>query len=296
MKRAGYVGVVGLPNVGKSTWVNYAVGAKIGITSNRPQTTRKNVMGILTEDDTQIVFIDSPGFIQSEKGLNSFLESQWKQVIEEVDVLIFVFSLDSREESLKRCLKVMDSVNTPKFAVISKTDLNQKDKELRLEEAFHRRNIIFAKSRRKGRSEKLECTRDLIKDLFPLMPEQEQFFYDPEVYTTQTLRDLSGEIILENVFRFLSKEIPYETSIAVRSFKEKPSTYVIHADVCVSKERYKKIIVGRGGETIRRIGIEARRSMEREFGRKIFLDLNVKEKKEWNKNDRGLMEFGYGGV
>lgn len=292
-KKAGYIGVVGLPNAGKSSLVNHITRAKVSITSNKPQTTRKNITGILTQDETQYVFVDAPGFIQSEKGLNSFLETEWKKVIEDVDVLVFAFSLDSKKESFERILDMMESVNKPKVALITKTDLDFPNREVIIENALRSKGIKYFKSKRKGKTHKLEVTQGFLEELEEHLPKVDEFYFDKELYTTQTLRELAKETILESMFRFLNNEIPYEVGVVVRDFEEKPNIYKVYADVVVSKERYKKIVVGKGGQNIKKLGTLARKSMEHEFGTKVFLDLRVKDKEDWNKKPRLLKEMGY---
>jgi len=294
--KAGYIGVVGLPNVGKSTLVNHLTRAKVCITSNKPQTTRKNIMGVMTKDKSQFVFVDSPGFIQAEAGLNSFLESEWRKVIDDVDTLIFVISMDSKKESFERTLEMIDTVSKNKIALLTKTDLNLPEREIIVEHALRDRGIPLFKSKRKGKSESLDITPGFLDALEESLPEVEAFYYDSEIYTTQSLRELSSEIVLENVFRFLNNELPYETGVQIIDFKEEPNIYKIYAEIIVSRERYKKIIVGKGGESIKRIGTLSRKSLESEFGMKVFLDLRVKCKEGWNKNNKNLKELGYAEV
>ena len=291
--KAGYVGVVGLPNVGKSTLVNHICGAKVGITSNKPQTTRRNILGIKTTDEAQMIFVDSPGFIQSEKGLNSFLESEWKRVLEDVDGLVFVISLDSKKESVEKTFMLMDTARKPFVVVITKTDLNQSDYQMALEEELKRRKVTYYTSRRKGRSESLAITDKFLEKVLSFMPEADGFYYDKDLYTTQTMRELTSECVLENIFRVLEDELPYESGVMVRDFKEESNIYKIYADVIVSKDRYKGIIVGKGGQTIKKIGMQTRIALEQEFQKKVFLELNVKVKPDWNKKSGGLKELGY---
>jgi GTP-binding protein Era len=291
--KAGYVGVVGLPNTGKSTLVNHLCGAKVGITSNKPQTTRKNILGVKTNKDQQVVFVDSPGFIQAEKGLNAFLESQWRRVLEDVDALVFVVSLDSKKESVERIFTMIETINKPYMVVITKTDLKESERLFVLEEELKRRNITYYKSKRLGKTQNLSLSPKFMESLSFVLPETDHFYYDQDIYTTQTLRDLSSEIILETVFRNLSNELPYESCVVVRDFKDEGSLYKIYADILVSKDRYKKIVIGRGGQTIKRIGMESRKTLEKEFSNKIFLDLNVKVKENWNKLSSQLREAGY---
>ena len=292
--KAGYIGIVGLPNVGKSTLVNYLCGAKVGITSNKPQTTRKNILGVKSTDTEQMIFIDSPGFIQAEKGLNSYLESQWRRVLEDVDALVFVFSLDSKKESLDRIFTMMDTITKPYVVVITKTDLNLAERQYLIEEELNKKGITHFTSKRLGKTQRLSLSSKFLETLSLFLPETGHFYFDSDIYTTQNLRELSSEIVLESVFRNLSDELPYETCVSIRDFKdEQGRIYKIYADIIVSKERYKKIIIGKGGKTIKLIGTEARMSLEREFSTKIFLDLNVKVKEDWNKKSVKLREVGY---
>lgn len=291
--KSGYVGVVGLPNVGKSTFVNYVINAKVSITSNKPQTTRKNVMGVLTNENSQMIFIDSPGFIQSSEGLNSFLETEWRRVLDDVDVLVFLIGLDSKKESFEKTLEMIDTIKKNKMVLVTKTDLNLPEREFLIEEELRKRNLKYFKSRRKGKTDRLEISGDILAELNSYMPETNFFYYGKDMYTPQTMRDLSSEVILESIFRFLSDEIPYETCVQIRDFKENQSLFKIYADVVVSKDRYKKIIIGKGGETIKKIGMMSRKSLEMEFGQKIFLDLKVKCKEGWNKKSVFLKEMGY---
>ena len=291
--KAGYIGVVGLPNVGKSTLVNYLCGAKVGITSNKPQTTRKNILGIKTSENQQVIFVDSPGFIQAEKGLNAFLESQWRRVLEDVDGLVFVISLDSRKESVERIFRMIETMNKPFLVVITKTDLRESERLFLLEEELKKRNINYFKSKRLGKTQNLSLSSKFLEMLSHMLPETDHFYYESDIYTTQNLRDLSSEIILETVFRNLSHELPYESCVMVRDFKDEKNLYKIYADIFVSKKRYKKIVVGRGGQTIKKIGMESRKTLEKELLAKIFLDLNVKVKESWNKKSSQLRDVGY---
>ncbi len=293
-KKAGYIGVVGLPNVGKSTLVNHLTKTKVCITSNKPQTTRKNILGVLTKNQSQFIFIDSPGFIQTKSGLNSFLESEWKKVIEGTQTLIFVFAVDSKKESFQRTLDMVDSIKNKKIAMITKTDLGFYEREIIIQGQLEKRGIPFFKARREGKSENLKITDGFLDHLENQLPEVKEFYYDKEIYTTQTLRELSTEIILENIFRYLSDELPYETGVQLIKFQEFSNIYKIYAEIIVSKERYKKIIVGKNGSTIKKIGTLSRKSLEVEFGIKVFLDLRVKLKKAWNKDINLLKELGYG--
>ena len=291
--KAGYIGIVGLSNVGKSTLVNHLCGAKVCITSNKPQTTRKNILGIRTTGDEQMILVDSPGFIQAEKGLNAFLESQWRSVLEDVDGLVFVISLDSRKESIERIFTMIQTIKKPFLVIITKIDLKEIEKLSLLEKELKKRKVKYFKSKRLGKTQNLSLSPKFFECLSEMLPETGHFYYDPDIYTTQTLRDLVREIILETIFRNLSNELPYESCVSIRNFQDEKTLYKIYADILVSKERYKKIVVGKGGQTIKKIGMESRKILEKEFSKKIFLDLNVKFKEDWNKKSAQLREAGY---
>lgn len=291
--KCGYVAVVGLPNAGKSTLVNTLVGERVSIVSSKPQTTRQKITGVFTDKNSQIIFLDAPGFIQSESGLNKFIQTEWESSIEEADVILGVLNIDADSEShIERVIENLKSVTKPKFAFINKVDLKKDIQRLfMIEEKLRQADIPYLF----GSASKMkdDLKDNLLDQIRTMLPEQEYFLCDTEAYTLQTVREMSAEIIREKCFLSLAQEIPYQLAVHIRQFEEDPKCVKIYADIWVSKERYKKMVVGHQGAKIVRIGTLARKDIEALIGQKVFLDLNVKVKDNWNKNLNTMKEVGY---
>lgn len=291
--RCGYVSVIGLPNAGKSTLVNRVIGEQVSIVSPKAQTTRQSVRGIYTKDDTQIIFIDAPGFIQAETGLNHFIQKQWEEAIDNCDVILGVLNLDcDTEEKITNAIMTMASINKPKFAFINKVDLTKYAERLFIiEQRLRDQNIPYMFGSAKTASK--ENIESLIENLSERLPRTESFLFDRSLYTLQTEKQISAEIIREKCFNLLGQEIPYQIGVNIIAFQEDPKCTKIFADIWISKERYKKIVVGNKGQKILDIGTEARKDIEKVLGQKIYLNLKVKLKDSWTKNPNMLKEIGY---
>ncbi|MCO5114040.1 MAG: GTPase Era [Bdellovibrionaceae bacterium] len=291
--RCGYVAVVGLPNAGKSTLVNALVGERVSIVSSKPQTTRQRVTGVYTGDKEQVIFFDAPGFIQADSGLNKFIQSEWESSIEEADVVLGVLNIDADSEAhIDRVIENLKSIERPKLAFINKVDLKKDVRRLfMLEEKLRQAGIEYLF----GSASKLkdDLKETLLKKIVEHLPEQDYFLCDTDVYTLQTLREMTSEIIREKCFLTLAQEIPYQLAVHVRLFEENSHCIRIFAEIWVSKERYKKMVVGAQGSKIVRIGTLARKDIQTLVRQKVFLDLNVKVKENWNKNQQIMKELGY---
>lgn len=291
--KCGYVSVIGLPNAGKSTLVNRVIGEQVSIVSPKAQTTRQSVRGIYTKEDTQIIFIDAPGFIQAETGLNHFIQKQWEEAIDNCDVILGVLNLDcDTEEKITNAIMTMASINKPKFAFINKVDLTKYAERLFIiEQRLRDQNIPYMFGSAKTASK--ENIESLIENLSERLPRTESFLFDRSLYTLQTEKQISAEIIREKCFNLLGQEIPYQIGVNIIAFQEDPKCTKIFADIWISKERYKKIVVGNKGQKILDIGTEARKDIEKVLGQKIYLNLKVKLKDSWTKNPNMLKEIGY---
>lgn len=291
--KCGYVAVVGLPNAGKSTLVNALVGERVSIVSSKPQTTRQRVTGVYTDESEQVIFFDAPGFIQADSGLNKFIQSEWESSIEEADVVLGVLNIDADSEAhIDRVIENLKSIELPKLAFINKVDLKKDVRRLfMLEEKLRQADIDYLF----GSASKLkdDLKEILLKKIVEHLPEQDYFLCDTDVYTLQTLREMTSEIIREKCFLTLAQEIPYQLAVHVRLFEENTHCIRIFAEIWVSKERYKKMVVGAQGSKIVRIGTLARKDIQTLVRQKVFLDLNVKVKENWNKNQQIMKELGY---
>lgn len=306
--RAGFVGVLGLPNAGKSSFVNRMVGEKVAIVSSKPQTTRSRIVGMSSFDNGQILWVDSPGWLNRGEGLNKYLMEEFKKTVSDSDALMLLLNLDaSTKEAFLPLIEIVKASKKPLMVVVTKTDLKTVGHRKLiigdwLKEQFNVCELIggqiFYFSSVKNFK---ESTAEIQKTLLAALPEVSGHLYDSEIYTTQTQRDLAREIIRERCFENLSDEIPFGLTIQVRKFVEsdnaktktgKPLTKIF-ADLVVSKENHKPIVIGSKGSLLKKIGTESRIELEKMIDSSVFLELHVKAVPSWNKNETWLKEFGY---
>ncbi|MGZ3771248.1 MAG: GTPase Era [Bdellovibrio sp.] len=294
--KAGFLGLIGQPNAGKSTLMNFLVEEKVSIVSAKPQTTRRRILGIWSTDAGQIVFVDAPGVVKAEKGLNAFLAKEAEEVIADSDALLAIVSVD--EEKPEDAEKIIDMVaksGKPWIGVITKADI---------EEKFHRVMILKKMIEEKGgkalsvsvkesKNDKEEREALLIEFL-ELLPETPAPLYDVELFTNENVREMVSEIIREKCFEALHQEIPYSLAVRILKFDEHADPIPkIHAEILVSKENHKAIVIGKQAQVIKQIGMEARKEIEKLMGEKIFLDLNVACKPDWFESKKIMKELGY---
>ncbi len=292
--KAGFVGVVGLPNRGKSSLVNQIVGEKVGIVSDKPQTTRKSVVGIYSSDEMQCLFIDAPGFIKADKGLNKFLQEEAKSVSQSADVLMLLLTTESDTiANSERALEEVKSKNKPWFVVINKMDTNQPHRVLILEELIKKYDVPYFKHSTVDKS--YDASTNILNHLQGLLPASQQALYDPESFTTSLTRDWVSEIIREKCFELLHEELPFNLAVQVKKFEEStPKNCVrIFSDIVVSKKNHCPMIIGKKGQKIKEIGMMARKEIEDLLGEKVYLELFTKVKPSWVSDKRFLKEMGY---
>ena len=288
--RCGFVAIVGRPNVGKSTLMNHLIGQKISITSKKAQTTRHRVNGIYTEPNAQFVFVDTPGFQTYHKGaLNETLNNSVKDSLANVDCVLLVLEAMRLSAADREVIALLPK-KTPVILVLSKLD-KAKDRlalsafieEARAEFPFADVEVVSAKhGQRLG--ELLDKVRPYLPESVPLYPE--------DMVTDKTQRFLAAEIVREKLFRYLGEELPYEMNVEVESFEVDGSMFRIYVAVLVDKEGQKPIVIGRGGEKLKKISTEARLDMEQLFDCKVFLEVWVKVKSGWADDVRFLRDFG----
>lgn len=288
--RCGFVAIVGRPNVGKSTLMNHLIGQKISITSKKAQTTRHRVNGIYTEPNAQFVFVDTPGFQTYHKGaLNETLNNSVKDSLANVDCVLLVLEAMRLSAADREVIALLPK-KTPVILVLNKLD-KAKDRlalsafieEARAEFPFADVEVVSAKhGQRLG--ELLDKVRPYLPESVPLYPE--------DMVTDKTQRFLAAEIVREKLFRYLGEELPYEMNVEVESFEVDGSMFRIYVAVLVDKEGQKPIVIGRGGEKLKKISTEARLDMEQLFDCKVFLEVWVKVKSGWADDVRFLRDFG----
>lgn len=294
--RAGFAGLIGLPNAGKSTLMNFLVKEKVSIVSSKPQTTRRRVLGLHNSDKGQIVFVDSPGVISATSGLNSFLAKEADEVIKDSDALILVLSLDTpKPEDAQKLVETVVKSGKPWIGVITKTDLQEK---------IHRQLILKSMMEEKGSkvytfapTKKYEGQKEdrenLLNDVVSMLPESPAPLHDVELFTPETLRNLASEVVREKCFEMLHEEVPFQIAVRPILFDENEKVPRLAYEILVAKENHKAIVIGKQGQNLKKIGTEARKEIEKLMGEKIFLELKVSYRKDWYKDPKIMKELGY---
>jgi GTP-binding protein Era len=292
--KSGFIAILGRPNVGKSTFFNAVCGEKISIVANKPQTTRNRITGIKNSPDAQMIFLDTPGMHKAKSPLNRAMVQAAHDTIGDADVLLMMIEAQAAIgeqdlfliESLKQA-----QVKVPVFLAINKIDRIDKPLLLPLMDKLSKLydyNGIFPVSALKG-----DGLDTLLKNLQEALPEGPQLFPD-DIVTDSTERFIAGEFIREQIMLLTSQEIPYASAVTIDAFKEDEEKNLIRisATINVEKESQKAIMIGKKGAMLKKIGTQARLSMENLFGAKVFLELFVRVKKDWSSSDRLLREFG----
>lgn len=290
--RCGYVAIVGRPNVGKSTLLNHILGQKISITSRKPQTTRHRILGIKTEGNTQIVYVDTPGIHQeAKKALNRYMNKTAISAIHDVDVVVFMVEALKIQPDDEWVLKKLSSVKCPVILVINKVDKVKDKAELLpfIESLSAQFNFAKVMPLSALRNENIAALEEVIATMLPANPH----FFPEDQLTDASDRFLVSEIIREKLMRSLGQELPYATTVEIEQYKEEPTIVRIAAIIWVEKLSQKSIVIGKSGAVLKKVGTYAREEMEILFNRKVFLQLWVKVKDSWSDNDRALQSLGY---
>jgi GTP-binding protein Era len=289
--KSGLVTIVGRPNVGKSTLLNALIGEKISIISDRPQTTRKNILGVLTRDDMQVMFLDTPGIHKPKDNLGEYMVKNAISALED-DVDLVLFMVDATEitdEDVYIDRYILPKYNTKKILVINKCDLVHSDPVENIKEKIDinkYNEIVPVSALYRTNLDKLE---ELIKKYLPEGPQ----YYPEDTKTTEPIEDRIREIIREKVILLTYQEIPYSVAVALEEFYEKENVFYIRAIIFVEKDSQKGIVIGKDGRKLKEIGTLAREELEALLGKKVYLDLWVKVKEKWRKKSRWVEELVY---
>ncbi|MFV8816357.1 GTPase Era [Haliea sp. E17] len=293
--RSGYVAIVGRPNVGKSTLLNHLLGQKISITSRKPQTTRHQVLGIKTEGDNQIVFVDTPGLHRAEgKAINRYMNRAASSALRDVDVVVMVVDRTAWTEEDQMVLEQVQAVGLPTLLVVNKVDLMEDKAQLlphlqSLTERYNFEAILPLSALRNLNVVELE------QEILRFLPESAHFFPEEQI-TNRSQRFLAAEIVREKIMRQLGDELPYSVAVEIEEFALEGATVHISALILVERDGQKKILIGEKGARLRSIGTEARRDMEKLFDSKVMLRLWVKVRRGWSDDERALRSLGYDDV
>ena len=290
MHKAGFVNIVGNPNVGKSTLSNLLVGEKLSIITSKAQTTRHRIMGIVNGDDYQIVFSDTPGVLKPNYKLQEAMLEYSKEALTDADVLIYVTDTVEKSDKYNDFLKSVEKLEIPILLIINKIDLIDQQKLEQLV-AFWHDEIPSAEIIPVSALHSFN-TQSIINRIVELLPEAEPY-YDKDTLTDKSERFFVNEIIREKILLYYKKEIPYSVEVEVEEFKEFADRVDIRAVIHVARESQKGIIIGHQGVALKKLGTIARRDIERFLDKKVFLQLFVKVSKDWRDKDRILKQFGY---
>jgi GTP-binding protein Era len=287
--KAGFVNIFGRPNAGKSTLLNALMGEKMAIVSHKVQTTRHRIKAILTEKDYQIVFSDTPGIIEPKYKLHEKMMQAVKGALEDADMALLIVDVNENWEEANAIFDTL-RLRVPAIVVINKIDRAGQEK---IKEA-----TIFFESKKYCKSVlTISATsginvKKFLKPILELLPEGQPFYSGDDI-TDLPVKFFVSELIREKIYELLSDEIPYQTAVLVREFKEKTTLVKIVADIIVHRETQKAILLGEKGSMIKKLGTEARTEIEKFLQQKIFLELFVKVKPKWRENDLQLKEYGY---
>ncbi|KAB7890283.1 GTPase Era [Poseidonibacter ostreae] len=290
MTKCGYVSVVGRPNAGKSSLLNWLVGEKIAMVSHKANATRKRSNIIVMHEDDQIVFVDTPGIHETEKLINKFMLDEALKAMGDCDLILFLAPITDKLTHYEDFL-VKNKKNVKHILLLTKIDNVSNEEVLAKMKEYEvysdKYESVIPVSIKKATTH-----ADILDSVVKHLPEH-PYLFDPEIMTTEHMRDIFKEFIRESIFENISDEIPYETDVLINKVEEKPKIDVIKATIIVQKGTQKGMIIGKNADAIKRIGRDARLKIEKLTGRKCFLELFVSIKKGWTKDKQGLKELGY---
>ena len=290
MHKAGFVNIVGKPNAGKSTLLNQLMGEKLAIVTQKAQTTRHRIFGIYNEEDVQIVFSDTPGVLDPKYELQEKMMGFVKESLQDADVFLFIVDISDKSEPSEFLIEKLNKIPIPVLLLINKIDKsNQKEMEAAVE---HWHNLLPKAEILPISALNAYNTEYILPKLKSLLPENPPY-YDKDQFTDKSERFFVNETVREKILLNYEKEIPYSVEVVTELFKEKEGIIFIDSIIYVERETQKGILIGHKGEAIKKVGTEARLDLDTFFAKKIHLNLFVKVKKDWRKNEKDLKNFGY---
>lgn len=287
--KSGFVNIFGKPNAGKSTLLNALMGEKLAIVSPKVQTTRHRIKGILTDDNYQIIFSDTPGIIEPKYKLHEKMMQAVKGSLEDADLALLIVDVKDDIDEADMIFSSL-SLKVPAFVVLNKSDVAgneiiEKSKAFFSGKNYCRKVIVVSALKKLG-------LKELLDEILTSLPEGEPFYQDDNL-SDLPMKFFVSEIIREKIFYLFQDEIPYHAAVLVQEFKEKATLTKISADIILQRETQKGIVLGEGGKMIKELGTRARKEIEEFIGRKVFLELFVKVRPKWRDNEIQLKEYGY---
>ncbi len=288
--KAGYVNIIGHPNVGKSTLLNALLGEKLVIVNPKAQTTRHRILGILNGPEHQLILSDTPGILDPQYPLQKTMMRAVDEALSDADVLLVLVELGEQPDKAEAVIRRAERFSGPMIVLVNKMDLGN---EASLNAALENWQTVFPRAKVVPVSALHGFNVDALRErLLELLPEHPPYFPKDDM-SDRDLRFFTSEMIREKVLSLYKQEIPYSTQVVVNSYEESPEILKIQADVIVMRESQKGIIIGRGGGALRQLGTEARKAIEKFCGTKVFLDLKVKVDPDWRDDEKKLKRYGY---
>lgn len=289
--RSGFVSLVGRPNVGKSTLMNSIVGKKVAITSSKPQTTRNIIQGIYNDSETQIVFVDTPGIHKPNHKLGTYLNEQAYFSINDVDVILMVLDINSEfGKGDNFVLEKVSSAKKPVILILNKIDKVPNEEILKKIDEY--KDIYDFAEIVPVSALKSNNIKELVKTIRKYLPDNIKYYGDDQ-FTNKPITFMISEIIREKVFELTDEEVPHSITCVVENIEKKKDSYYILASIIVDRDSLKKIVIGKGGDKVKKIGILSRKELEELFNKKVFLELYVKTIPKWRDKEKYLQEFGF---
>ena len=290
MHKAGFVNIIGSPNVGKSTLINAILGEKLVITNAKAQTTRHRILGMLNADNYQLILSDTPGIIQPAYKLQESMMDAMQSVFDDADVLIYMVEIGEKKAKVESIIQRLAKTDKPLFLVINKID---KGNQTLLEETIDawKKQLPNAQIRSISAHEKFQI-EELVAQMVALLPEHQPYFPKDQL-TDKSERFVVNEVVRNKILSNYDKEIPYSVEVTTDSFKVEESIIKISAVIFVERNSQKGILIGHKGAALKKVGTQARRDLERFFEKKVHLELFVKVNKDWRSNANALKRFGY---
>ena len=291
MKRTGFIALVGRPNVGKSTLLNAILGEKIAIVSNKPQTTRNRIAGIETRGEDQFVFLDTPGMLRPQNSLGDFMLKTANSTMQDGDAVVLVADASFRPGDVEeRIIRYLKQSGTPGILALNKVDLCRREtlaETITAYAALHDFAAVVPISAKKGK-----YVDELLDECAAFLREGD-WYYEEDMITDQPQRQIAAEIIREKILRTVDKEVPHGVAVTIEEYVEEEGIVRIRAEIFCEKNSHKSILVGKNGETLKRIGTYAREDLERMLETQVYLNLWIKVKENWRDSQRGITNFGY---
>jgi GTP-binding protein Era len=288
--KAGYVNILGKPNVGKSTLMNAMVGEKLSIITAKAQTTRHRILGIVNDPDYQVIFSDTPGILEPNYKLQEAMLKAARSALVDADVIVYMTEIGEKPDPEETFLRKLVKFKIPVLLVINKIDLSNQEQ---VTEAMKMWDGILPKAEKIPISALVKFNVDLVfSRILHYLPESPPY-YPKDALTDKSERFLTGEMIREKILLQYKQEIPYAVEVEIESFKEEANLIRIYAVIYVERESQKGILIGNGGIALKRVGRDSRLDMEAFFNKKVFLEMKVKVNKDWRNNEKQIRKFGY---